>query len=93
MVKRPRLFVTFLAVVALAVGLSPWSTANAASQTGGTVSLSGTGSPTTGDASASTSPPPVSVRVSAARLDPAALTAARRVPADLLSVARAAPPG
>jgi hypothetical protein len=53
MVKRPRLFVTFLAVVALAVGLSPWSTASAASQIGGTVSLSGTGSPTTGDASAS----------------------------------------
>lgn len=53
MVKRPRLFVTFLAVVALAVGLSPWSTASAASQIGGTVSLSGTGSPTAGDASAS----------------------------------------
>jgi hypothetical protein len=53
MVKRPRLFVTFLAVVALAVGLSPWSTASAASQIGGTVSLSGTGSPTTGDASPS----------------------------------------
>jgi len=53
MVKRPRLFVTFLAVVALAVGMSPWSTASAASQSGGTVSLSGTGSPTTGDASAS----------------------------------------
>ena len=53
MVKRPRLFVTFLAVVALVVGLNPWSTASAASQIGGTVSLSGTGSPTTGDASAS----------------------------------------
>jgi len=53
MVKRPRLFVTFLAVVALAVGLGPWSTASAASQIGGTVSLSGTGSPTTGAASAS----------------------------------------
>ncbi|HSP08572.1 MAG TPA: hypothetical protein VLU92_03120, partial [Candidatus Dormibacteraeota bacterium] len=53
MVKRPRLFVTLLAVVALAVGLSPWSTASAASQIGGTVPLSGTGSPTAGDAPAS----------------------------------------
>jgi hypothetical protein len=71
MVKRPRLFVTFLAVVALAVGLSPWSTASAASQIGGTVSLSGTGSPTAGNASASGSGDTTSVEFSG-QLDTAA---------------------
>jgi hypothetical protein len=53
MVKRPRLFVPFLAAVALVAGLTPWSTASAASGIAATVSLSGTGSAITGDATES----------------------------------------
>ena len=71
MVRRPRIFVTFLAAVGLVIGLSPVATASAASGIAGSVSLSGTGSAVTGDAPASGSGD-VTTAEFAAQLDTAA---------------------